>query len=212
MYSSKVIKNTAVRISAEPFCLVSQADIEPVEPVEAVEDIGNRAEIIEKEAYEMGFLAGEKAGFEFGAKKAEVHFSGLEGLIRDIASFREELFKACEREMTGLCLAIARKVVQREVEIREDGILECLRTALRAVVAGGEITVRVNPKDFEAVNQGRPELLKYCGGVKGMNVEPDELVSRGGALISTDFGEIDATVTSIMDEIEEKLADAYSRD
>ncbi|OGP22227.1 MAG: hypothetical protein A2054_02520 [Deltaproteobacteria bacterium GWA2_55_10] len=70
----------------------------------------------------------------------------------------------------------------------------------------------MNPKDFDIVNQNRPELLKYCGGVKGMNVEPDEIVSRGGAAISTNFGEIDATVTSIMNEVEEKLADAYSRD
>ncbi|HEY4706456.1 MAG TPA: FliH/SctL family protein [Thermodesulfobacteriota bacterium] len=209
MYSSKVFKNTDVRISAEPFCLSNQNEI-PL--AEVVEDVGSRGEVIEKEAYQRGFLAGEKAGFELGARKADVHFSGLDGLVRDIASFREDLFRACEKEMTALCLSIARKVVQREVAAKDDGILECLRTALRAVVAGGEITIRVNPKDFEVVNKGRPELLKYCGGVRGMAIEPDELVSRGGALISTNFGEIDATIESIMSEIEEKLADAYSRD
>ncbi len=209
MYSSKVIKNTAVRISDEPFCLANQFEI-PL--AEVVEDVGSRAEVIEKEAYQRGFMAGEKAGFELGARKAEVHFSGLEGIVRDLAAFREELFRSCEKDMTALCLAIAKKVVQREVAAREDGILECLRTALRAVVASSEITIRVNTKDFEVVNQSRPELLKYCGGVRAMRVEADDLVSRGGALIATNFGEIDATIESIMSEVEEKLADAYSRD
>lgn len=209
MSSSRLIKNAAVRMSAEPFSLASG---HPGYSPDAPEDIGSSVEALEKQAYERGFSAGEKAGFEFGSKKAEVHFNGLEGLLRDLGSFRESLFRVCETEMVGLCLAIARKAVQREVEIKEDGVLECVRTALKAVVAGGEITIRVNPKEFEVVSQHRPEILRHCAGVKGMSVEPDELVARGGCAISTNYGEIDSTVTSIMHEIEEKLADAYRRD
>ncbi|MBW7956320.1 MAG: hypothetical protein H3C68_00380 [Deltaproteobacteria bacterium] len=209
MSSSNIIRNRAVRIVPEPFALIPAQELEPQEKIE---DVGSRIEALEKEAYESGFSAGEKAGFEFGLKKAEVHFSGLEGLVRDLASFRETLYAECEREITALALAIAGKVVQREVEARPDGVLECVKAALRAVAASGEVTIRVNPKEFEVINNFRPELMRLSGGLRGLGVEPDELVQRGGCLVSTTCGEIDATIASITEEIEAKLKDAYARD
>ncbi|WKZ31867.1 MAG: FliH/SctL family protein [Thermodesulfobacteriota bacterium] len=209
MSSSNIIRNRAVRIMSEPFTLVSGQE---TQQEEKTEDVGSRLEALEREAYERGFSAGEKAGFEFGLKKAEVHFSGLEGLVRDLVSFRESLYAECEREITALALAIAVKVVQREVEINPDGVLECVKSALRAVAASGEVTIRVNPKEFEVVNNFRPELMRLCGGLRGLSVEPDELVQRGGCLVSTSCGEIDATIASISEEIEAKLKDAYARD
>ena len=89
-------------------------------------------------------------------------------------------------------------------------MLDCLRAALKSVVAGGEISVRVNPKDLEVVNSNRPELVRFCGGARGMSVESDENISKGGCVVSTNFGEIDATIDSALNEIEEKLSDAYS--
>ena len=107
--------------------------------------------------------------------------------------------------MVELCIAISRKVLQRELELKRDGIVECVRTALKSVVAGGEITIKVNPKDQDILLLHKGELVKYGDGVKGVKVEADESVSRGGCLVDTNFGEIDASIDSIMTEIEEKL-------
>lgn len=209
MYSSKVIKDGSITLRDEPFCLSAHTGHGPC----AGEDsIGSRTEAIEKEAYQKGFRAGERAGFEFGEKKAEVQFGGLEAMLAGLSSFRESLFGQCEKDMVRLCLAIAKKMVQREVEAREDGVLECVRAALRAVVAGGEITIRVSPKEYEVVSQHRPELLRSSGGLRALSVEPDEQVGRGGCVIATNYGEIDSTIASITLEIEERLSDAYRRD
>lgn len=210
MYSSNILKNTMDFIEAEPFDLGSVDSLEKIVPEPAsTDDVGTRLEALERKAYENGFRAGEKAGFEFGRKKAEVHFNGLEGILSELASFRESLYARCEREMTELCLTIAKKVIHRETEIKEDGVLSCLRAALKPVVAGGEITIRVNPKDLEVASNNRPELLRLSS-VKGMSFESGEDIARGGCMVSTNFGEIDATIDSAICEIEEKLRDAYS--
>lgn len=210
MYSSNVFKNTTVFIEAEPFDLGSE-HLEEIHPEdEHAEDIGTRIEALEREAYEKGFAAGEKAGFEFGRRKAEVLFHGLDGVLNELSSFKASLFARCEREMAELCLAVAKKVIQRETAIKEDGVLDCLRAAMKSVIAGGEITIKVNPKELDVVNSNRAELARFCGGVKGMMVEADATISRGGCLIATNFGEIDATIETALGEIEEKLIDAYS--
>lgn len=170
--------------------------------------VGDQAVDIERKAYEEGFATGEKAGFDLGRKKAEVIFSGLEGLLAEISTFKETLFTKCEREMVELALAIARKVIQREVSVSGDVVLECVRAALRTAVAGGKVTVRVNPKDVEIITEHREELVKYTEGLKSLVIEGDGAVARGGALIDSNFGEVDATIDGVISEIEERLRDA----
>lgn len=211
MYSSNVFKDTMVLIDAEPFDLgVEHLEEILPEKESSAEDIGTRIEAMEREAYERGFKAGEKAGFEFGKQKAEYHFNGIEGLLNELEAFKSTLFAKCEKEMAELCLALAKKVIHREAEIKEDGVLDCLRAAMKAVVAGGEIVIKVNQKDLEIVNNSRAELSRFCGGVKGMSVEADQGIARGGAIITTNFGEIDATIETAVCEIEDKFRDAYS--
>lgn len=210
MYSSNVFKDTRVLIEAEPFELAVEHLEEIIPEGEAGEDIGTRIEALEREAYEKGFAAGEKAGFEFGRQKADFLFNGIEGVLNELSGFKASLFPKCEKEMAELCLALAKKVIHRETQISEEGVLHCLRAAMKSVVAGGEIIIKVNPKDLDIVNANRAELARFCGGVKGMSVEADQAVSRGGAVITTNFGEIDATIETALREIEDKLEDAYS--
>jgi len=176
---------------------------------EADDEVGGGVEAVEREAYERGFKAGEKAGFELGRQRAEVVFGGISEILDDIAAFRESLYRKCEKEMVEICLAIAAKVVRSEVEVKEDVVLDCIREALKAVVAGGEITIRVNPKDLETLRRHKDELAGYGEGVKGVQIEADPSVARGGSVIETNYGEIDATIDSIMHEIEERLRNAY---
>ncbi len=210
MSLSRIYRDTGS--SAEPYILedlgLSPSPFETAEGTLDGKNVGGNIEAVEREAYERGFAAGERAGFEFGKQKAEVLFNGIAGLLEALSTLKETLHKPCEDEMVELCVAISRKVLQRELELKREGIVDCVRIALKSVVAGGEITIKVNPKDHDILLQHKGELARYGDGVKGVKVESDESVSRGGCLVSTNFGEIDATIDSVMAEIEEKLKGA----
>lgn len=212
MSLSRIFKHTTVSVNAEPFILESLGEAfiieEDIEIETQPEKVGTDIEAIERLAYERGFSAGEKAGFEFGKQKAEALFSGLSNIISELGSFKEALYKGSEKEIVELSLAIAKKVIQNETEQRQELVLDCVRTALKAVVGGGEITVKVNPKDFEILQQHKAELLKHVDGIKGITIEENENLSRGGCLIDTNYGEIDATITSMMEEVEGRLRNA----
>ncbi len=204
---SRIFK-TSADIGAEPFVMEDLAGL-ITGPDEAPEDIGGSLLRKEKEAYELGFKAGEKAGFEFGRQKAEVLFSGLSGLLEEITSLRESLYRRCEAEMVELSLSIAKKVIGVEVEMRKDAVLGCVRNAMKTVSTGGEVLIKVNTKDLEVLVNNSSDLARYGSGIKGVKVEGDEAISRGGCVIDTNYGEIDSTIESLMAEIEEKLRDAY---
>ncbi|MFQ5736014.1 MAG: FliH/SctL family protein [Thermodesulfobacteriota bacterium] len=170
---------------------------------------GTTAATIEREAYARGFKSGEKAGFELGRQKAEILFSGLGKIMDELSGFKASLYAPCVEEMVELSLAIARKVLHCELETNKDSVLSCVQGALKSVVAGGEITIKVNPRDLDIIRQHAPQLAKHGDGVQDVAMEGDDSIARGGCVIDTRFGEIDATIDSVMEELEAHLRDAH---
>ncbi|MBI5827648.1 MAG: hypothetical protein HZB22_07975 [Deltaproteobacteria bacterium] len=207
---SKVIKgSTAEKMNAEPLVLKSLSAASGADERSGGRKVGDSAVDVERAAYEKGFRAGEKDGFELGRRKAEVAFNGVAGILDALSSFKAGLYKECEKEVVDLCLAIARKAVQIDVERSGDAVMGSVREALKAVVAAGEIVVKINPKDAATLNQYKPELARYGDGVKGVTIEVDDSISKGGCVIETNYGEVDATIDTIMGDIEERLKNAY---
>ena len=176
------------------------------EPIPEVDpQVGTSIEELEREAFEKGFAAGEEAGFEIGLKKAEVTFQGLEGIFSTLTAYKKTLAESCEKDMIDMVTNISRKVIHQELETNSDVIVGIVREALKYNVAGGEVTVKVNPKDLEVLSEHREEIIALGEGLKGLTIEGSEGVSRGGCLIDTNYGEIEATMEGFFEELEEKL-------
>jgi len=192
----------------EPFVL---KDIEPgtYEP-EAQDGEHNRESellAIEREAYEKGFSAGEKAGFELGRQKAEKLFQSLQGVLDELTTFKESLYEEVEKEVIELALLIARKIIHHDVESDRESVMRSVRRAMKVAATSGEITIKVNPRDMEVMLRYKDELARFGVGVKGVRIEGDESVGKGGCFIETNYGVVDATVEGLLAEIEEKLKD-----
>lgn len=161
---------------------------------------------IEREAYELGFKAGERAGFAIGAQKATVTTQALARLLAEIGRFRNEMYRSAEKELTTLALAIARKVIGREIEISGEVVRGFARDAIDALTGEREIIIRINPKDMETIRQYRAEILDQ-GAAKSVRLRSDESVSRGGCIVETNFQEAEATIDGFLRAIEERLKD-----
>lgn len=206
MSLSKIFKGTGPAVNAGPivFELIGRSSREESAAAQGGR-VGGDLVSLEREAYEKGFASGEKAGFDLGVKKAEVLFSGLSRILDELSDFKTSLYGPCEQEMVELSLAIARKVIQREVE-KKDSVLDCVRVAIKSVVAAGEIVIKVNPKDLEVLNNCKSEFARFSGaGVKGLKIEADPEIDKGGCVIETNYGEVDASIGSVLADIEERL-------
>jgi flagellar assembly protein FliH len=161
-----------------------------------------KAAEIEKEAYERGFSEGEKAGKEVGEKMVEALLKQYSQTLEELANLRKQIFTASEREVIRLSLEIARKVVKREVTIDEEVIMALVKVALNRLGDESVMTVRVNPRDYQSIlryssSQGKANPLHA-----GIKLVEDVLISRGGCLIETEAGIIDARVEEQFREIE----------
>lgn len=168
------------------------------------------AEQIRAAARAEGFQEGLADG---RATAAEELRPAAGALVEAVGAVRELVASAAETveaEAVTLALSIAEKVVVGSIEVQPERILDVVRGALRALVERGRLVVQVNPADLELVAGAVNELSGTLGGIEHLEVQEERRVARGGTLVRTLVGQIDATIetklerarAALMEELE----------
>jgi flagellar assembly protein FliH len=161
-----------------------------------------KTDSLEKEAYEEGFAQGEKAGMELGEKRFDSVVKSFNEVLESVRRLKEEVYQNSEQEMLELILAIARRVIQKEISTDRKITLSIIQSALKYVTDQEEIRVRLNPSDLEFASQYKREMMD---GMKKVVFENDEDVSRGHTVIESNHGIIDCGIEKHLQEVEEAL-------
>jgi flagellar assembly protein FliH len=147
-----------------------------------------QAEHIERQAYEEGFLQGQKDGREVGERSLEQQVQQFQDLVNALLREKEELYRQREKELVDLVVLISRKIVVRELKIQPEAIQEIVAEGFKILADTEDIKLHINPQDHE--------LLQWApqdGWPPGVEMVPDGTVSPGGFLMKTATGEIDGT-------------------
>ncbi|MCX8118295.1 MAG: FliH/SctL family protein [Desulfobacterota bacterium] len=166
-----------------------------------MKDLEEKVLHIEKEAYERGFEQGERDGRELGLRRLETVIHQLGKVLAEVERQKQEVFKSCEKELMRWMIEIGRRLFRRAVLLHESMILEVLKEAFQYVKDRSEILLYLNPIDYQYLST-HPEARPYLSdnGV-GLRIVPDPDVTRGGCLLETDFGTIDATFETQFEEL-----------
>ncbi|MBI9074730.1 MAG: hypothetical protein JEZ02_04890 [Desulfatibacillum sp.] len=174
-----------------------------------LDEAKKRAEEIEREAYEQGFKQGEKDGQEIGSMKLVKILERIEQICEDLDSYHEKFVHLHEKELLSLIAAIAGKVLKVQVDMDPEAVKKSVMEALASASDWQEVTIRVDPTDFEFMDDMRPEFFEKVNTLRSINIVPDSSVEKGGCIISADFGEVDARIQSRLDKVAQAMMDVY---
>ena len=169
------------------------------EPDEAA--LEARLAALERDAFSKGFAQGERAGAEAAARRGEAMLRRLTETLGELTTLREQMIHQTERQMVQLALAVARRIVHREISIDQDLLIAMARVALDRLGESAQVTVRLNPEDFEATAAVR--AAQWTG--THVSVVADARVGRGGCRVESEFGTMDAGVDAQIQEIARAL-------
>jgi flagellar assembly protein FliH len=172
---------------------------EPPQETPAMRDAHFAA--LEREAFAKGFAQGELAGAEAAGQRGEMMLHRLTQTIEELTQVRAQMIYQTERQMVQLALAVARRVVQREVSLDPDLLIAMARVALERLGETAQVKVRLNPDDYEAAGAARVAQLA------GSNVMilADAHLTRGGCRVESDMGIMDVGVEAQLQEIARAL-------
>lgn len=162
-----------------------------------------RVEQAARAAREEGYRQGEAAGIARARQELQPVRDNLAASIAEIAALKPRLRHEVERQAVDLSLAIARRILRRQINI-DPGVVEGLVRAALDSVSTREVTeVRVDPAHHRAI----AESLESLGVPRSVHVVADAALEPGAVIIETSRGRLDASVSVQLEEIERGFAD-----
>jgi flagellar assembly protein FliH len=156
-----------------------------------------------KETRDAAYREGEKAGRNQASAEARPVLEKLARAIQDLAELRPTLRDQAEADVVRLALAIAKRIVHRELNTDPDSIGGLVKVALNNLRAQEAIRVRVHPAHQSIVR----EVLSHAAGSAHIEVSGDSTAGLGGVVFETARGEFDVSVDTQLKEIEKGLTD-----
>jgi flagellar assembly protein FliH len=173
-------------------------------PAQMPPDGGRPGEPTPREAHEAGVREGEAAARAQAQAEIRPVVERLARTLEELAALRPRLREQAEEDLIRLAVAIARRVVRRELTIDPQAIVGLVRAALEQLASQEAVRIRLHPSDEAAV--------RACLGDAGspaVEVTADATLERGSAVFETPRGNLDASANAQLAEIERGLTDRF---
>ncbi|MBS2032831.1 MAG: type III secretion system stator protein SctL [Deltaproteobacteria bacterium] len=116
-----------------------------------------------------------------------------------------ELLKATEPEVVKLAMKAAERIIGAELATDEDTILRIVAKAIEQLRQSKELIIRANPDDVEILRREKRKLLEHIGRLKDIGFREDPAVQRGGCVIETEAGTVDAQLSTQLELLQRAL-------
>ena len=157
------------------------------------------------DAYQEGFDQGHNEGYEKGVAEVDRLVERMHKILEAVMQRRDEILQDTESQIVELVILMARKVIKIVSENQKNVIMANTLAALKKVRTRGEVTLRVNLEDVKLTTEHVDEFIQHVENVQGITVLEDSSVEKGGCIVETDFGSIDARISSQLTELENKI-------
>ncbi|MDQ2872850.1 MAG: FliH/SctL family protein [Candidatus Eremiobacteraeota bacterium] len=161
--------------------------------------LGSRSQI-EESARAAGFDRGLEQGRAETQTEMDEMLSTMRGLVEMARVERHKIIEGAEPEILRLSTAIAERILHQHTAIEPKTVLEMTRSAIARLVSRDTVTVRVNPADIELMRENR-ETFMSMNDIEHLRVIEDQRVDRGGVLLETEAGTIDAKISTQLREV-----------
>jgi len=189
--------------------VIAEAHAEALTCVEAAK---SRAARIHAEAHERGAEEAHRAAQEQHERLAADVRSRLEALVDEITQEREQFFSRVEPEIATLAVSVAEKVVAQEISTQPEIVLNLVRNSMKRMKERESLRVRLNPDDLEMVRAARDDLIGAVDGVRGLDLVEDRRVGRGGCVVESRNGNLDARIKTQLAKMERVITEAAHGD
>ena len=199
-----------IKIEMERLKIESEREVErgKFEAEKMIKEAELKVSEIEHEAYKRGYDAGREEGYKEGQAEVMRLIDRLGTIVSTAVDIRDDIIRSSEKLMTEMILMIARKVIKDEIVERREVVINNIKEALQRVKDRDRIDIRVNFADLDMTTAHKDELIKMMESLKKVNIYEDSRVERGGCIIETDVGAIDARVSTQLEAIEEAIRNA----
>lgn len=155
------------------------------------------------EASAKGKREGEEAARQSLGANVTAEIEKIKQLSKDLLTCGPMLRKQAEGDLARLAVAIARRILHREIQVDHDALLGLIKAALAKIDQREIHVVRTHPDNVDLVQR----VLEPGRTQKRIEIAGDARLDRGALIIEASRGQFDASVETQLEEIERGFAD-----
>jgi flagellar assembly protein FliH len=180
-------------------------DARLVTPAAAEADRATRWKQETQASYERGRMEGEQAlGHQLMQQRSEL-MEIHNGVLASLQSLLPQLVRDSEHALAQLAFEVARKLVGN-LPINAEMVENAMREAMAQVEESADMTILLHPEDLALLHRSDSPFLKPREHGPAVRLQEASDVTRGGCMIRTRFGLVDARRETKFELIQKALA------
>lgn len=156
-----------------------------------------------QEAVAAGRREGEAAARESLAANVNSEVERLKQLSKQILASAPALRKQAEADLVRLAIAIARRILHREIAVDSEALLGLTKAALSKIDQREIHKIRTHPDNVALLQR----VLEQGRSQGRIEISGDARLDHGALVIDTARGQLDASVETHLEEIERGFTD-----
>ncbi len=133
-----------------------------------LKEVQGRAEIVEKEAYDKAYLAGEKAGMALGKRRGEQILAALQESLEGTGSSLQAIQASFADAAMDVAGFIAKQIIADAVQDDNARLWRIAKQASEQLPDATALTIAVSPDDFSSFKR----LLEESDSLTILNSDP----------------------------------------
>jgi flagellar assembly protein FliH len=188
---------------------------------EMIASAESQAADLRKSAHERGYQEGKREGLQHAQEDIEqcareiaektaaealaTALPALKSVAESLGVERDRWIGDWEAVGVRLAAAIAERLLVRQLELEPGVARDMIREALQLAVGAPRIRVHLHDDDAALLGQQAAEVVRSMARCGEAEIVPDNSLLRGGCLIETQHGQIDARIETVLDRIVAEL-------
>jgi len=161
------------------------------------------------EAFNNGMEEGRRRTMElleqqYAARLQEelTHFDFfMQGVQQQLQALSHEV----EESLLRFAVGVAGQIVRKEIETKPEIIVSLIKESIKKIVGVEKVKVRVNPIEMKYVQGKKAAVHSVSDSLREITFEADDSVETGGCIIESDIGNVDARISTQIEQVKEIL-------
>ncbi len=201
---TQIIHKFILRDTNEPI----QIDLSKIpRPSISIEDA--RLEV--QSGYDHGFSDGQEATIAIYENEINLFKDRIFSIESVIENLRNSFFKEIkkfEEKLIETAIIVSEHILEHEIAIDDNIIIATIKKSLEELQDEKIFQIHINPSDYEILTKLKSKLFTNQSILENVEIIKDTQIDKGGAVLISESGTIDARISSQLNKIKETLQES----
>lgn len=164
-------------------------------------EASGQAEAIRQEAYTQGQRQGAEEAARLGQADRAEFYAAAGKILQELAVIKENIYGDMEKELVALAIAMAEKMVSRQLDISPETIVDITAAALNQARDCKQVILYIPAGQAQIIKSRQEEIGAVLYQAEHFSIVADAKIEPGGCRIETEKGYIDACRETMLDKL-----------